>query len=163
MMPLKLLSCLLISAFCFTSSAWAKGPLWLVGDPKLRSQTDPTQIGAWVPAVFDQVVGDAQTMIDEIALEDPEIEEPWAPRVLIIWAGSNDELLGDTEDAFVESGAGVVVVKKANLVAWGGGRAGREHNFVATRSVDEFLNTFPSFFIHVGTLLTQPVDPTVDI
>ena len=136
MMPLKLLSCLLISAFCFTSSAWAKGPLWLVGDPKLRSQTDSTQIGAWVPTVFDEVVGDAQTMINEIAADDTEFGDPWAPRVLIIWVDSNDQLLGDTITAFNDSGAGVVVAKKANLVASGGGR-GRRGGGGGDTSVEE--------------------------
>lgn len=137
MMPLKLLSCLFLSAFFFTSSAWAKGPLWLVGDPELRSYTDSTQIGNWVPTVFDEVVGDAQTMIEEIAQGDTNIDEPWAPRVLIIWVESNDELLGDTISAFIDSGAGVIVVKKANLVAWGGGRAGRGGRGGGDTSIEE--------------------------
>jgi len=62
--------------------------------------------------------------------------EPWAPRVLILWAESNDELLGDTISAFADSGAGEIEVKKANLVAWEGGR-GRRGGGAQDASVDE--------------------------
>ena len=135
-MTRKLLISFLFSAFFFNSSAWAKGPLWLVGDPELRSKTDSKQIGNWVPTIFGEVVGDAQAIIDEITQQDTSMGEPWAPRVLILWAESNDELLGDTISAFADSGAGEIEVKKANLVAWEGGR-GRRGGGAQDASVDE--------------------------
>ena len=88
-----LLALVLLGSLTGSASASAKGPLWLLGDDDLEIAKDVE--ANWVAPVFEQIVTEAKFSIT------PE------PKVLVLYADANGQLVEDIKAAF--SNAGIVV------------------------------------------------------